>query len=87
MEDAHCTFMDRLSLKEMMMMTSDDQTMMRMMMMMTMMMMMMIMTMIMMMMKKANLKFCNVNIYDITTLDVQFINPNVDLGSGKVIMN
>ena len=53
MEDEHCTFMYRLSLKEMMMM----------------MMMMMMKT----KKKKANLKFCNVKIYDITTLVMLYI--------------
>lgn len=48
MEDEHCTFMYRLSLKEMMMMMKTKK-------------------------KKANLKFCNVKIYDITTLVMLYI--------------
>lgn len=40
-----------------------------------------------MMMKKANLKSCEVQIYDITTLAVLYIVPNVDFGSGKAITN
>ena len=38
-----------------------------------------------MMMMKVNLKACNVQIYDITTLAVLYIGPNVDFTSGKVI--
>ena len=40
-----------------------------------------------MMMKKVNLKSCNVQIYDSTTLAVLYIVPNVDFGSGRVIPN